>query len=583
MPTMYTIEEHEAQQVKPYIDAKIGTVGNVSGDPKTVSYADIVSIKDGAGVLAKDVSIKIEPVQAGSGTPSPTNVRAISGRSEVTVTRCGKNLVDLSVTELGGIDVNGNYVDSESASLWRMKQNAFINVQPNEKYSCRWTEIGQNPLSVFRIYYYDKDKNYLYRQDFGTEYVKIFTIPSNAYFIKWTTYTVEGHVTLDIVESYQIQIEIGEAATAYEPYAGNDYTIDLGGTIYGGTLDVTSGKLTVDRGYAEFDGSNDENWEWSGNNSLFSISVDNAFIVDNTTQANKYTLNNLFSDTSWANRTGAGSVGLIWGTSKIFLQYSTLGSTISDLKSFLTSNPLQVVYKLATPQVIQLTPTQIRMLAGVNTVYANTGDTQVEYFNASVGNLGEVIGDVQGTVLNEVTTRAQLGAHNLGKKYNGVTSIGITLKDAPDGGNYVNGTATGGGGRLNLKSDNFVLKAGTYSIVGESNDHSKYSAVVLQKIADNSVLGSYLINNGTVDKSQATVTLAADTECYFGFNTSTGTAYGTDTFIIYPMVKLADDKDDTFYPYSKSNVELTEDISSLKSIVAASSDFADFKTRIANL
>lgn len=159
---------------------------------------------------------------------------------------------------------------------------------------------------------------------------------------------------------------------------------------------------------------------------------------------------------------------------------------------------------------------------------------------------------------DEVSARAALGAHNLGKKYNGVTSIGITLKDAPDGGNYVNGTAASGGGRLNLKSDNFVLKAGTYSIVGESNDHSKYSSVVLQKTSDNSVLGSYLISNGTVDKSQATVTLAADTECYFGFNTSTGTAYGTDTFIIYPMVKLADDKDDTFYPYAMTNRELTE-------------------------
>lgn len=183
---------------------------------------------------------------------------------------------------------------------------------------------------------------------------------------------------------------------------------------------------------------------------------------------------------------------------------------------------------------------------------SSTNPVQNKVITTDLNNVKQALSD-------EVVTRAKLGAHNLGKKYkDGVASAGITIKDAPDGGNYVNNTSTGSGGRLVLKSDNFVLKAGTYSIVGESNDHSKYSSVVLQKTSDSSVLGSYLISNGAVDKSQATFTLAEDTECYFGFNTSTGVAYGTNTFIIYPMVKLADDKDDTFYPYAMTNKELTD-------------------------
>jgi hypothetical protein len=54
----------------------------------------------------------------------------------------------------------------------------------------------------------------------------------------------------------------------------------------------------------------------------------------------------------------------------------------------------------------------------------------------------------------------------------------------------------------------------------------------------------------------------------------------------YPMIRLASDPDDTYQPYAMTNRELTEkkiNIADLKTVVSASSDFADFKTRIASL
>lgn len=56
--------------------------------------------------------------------------------------------------------------------------------------------------------------------------------------------------------------------------------------------------------------------------------------------------------------------------------------------------------------------------------------------------------------------------------------------------------------------------------------------------------------------------------------------------VFYPMIKLASDPDSTFTPYAMTNRELTQaklDVTQLKTVVAASSDFADFKTRIAAL
>ena len=55
---------------------------------------------------------------------------------------------------------------------------------------------------------------------------------------------------------------------------------------------------------------------------------------------------------------------------------------------------------------------------------------------------------------------------------------------------------------------------------------------------------------------------------------------------VYPMLRLATDTDDTYVPYAMTNRELTEkkiNIADLKTVVSASSDFADFQTRIASL
>ena len=40
------------------------------------------------------VKVSWEPVQEGSGDPSPDNIRPITGRDAVSVTRCGKNIVE---------------------------------------------------------------------------------------------------------------------------------------------------------------------------------------------------------------------------------------------------------------------------------------------------------------------------------------------------------------------------------------------------------------------------------------------------------------------------------------------------------
>lgn len=98
------------------------------------------------------------------------------------------------------------------------------------------------------------------------------------------------------------------------------YTVTFGsaGTVYGGTLDVTTGKLTV-------------------------------------TMANIASYNGETLPGAWISDRDVYAVGTT----------PTIGA--------------QVVYELATPLVYHLTPVEIRTLTGQNTIWADTGEVTVKY------------------------------------------------------------------------------------------------------------------------------------------------------------------------------------------------------------
>ena len=53
--------------------------------------------------------------------------------------------------------------------------------------------------------------------------------------------------------------------------------------------------------------------------------------------------------------------------------------TSADVNTWLTNNNVQIIYKLATPIEVDLTPTEITTLLGTNNMWADTGDIEVEY------------------------------------------------------------------------------------------------------------------------------------------------------------------------------------------------------------
>ena len=149
------------------------------------------------------------------------------------------------------------------------------------------------------------------------------------------------------------------------------YPITFPQAVYGGELDAVSGVLKVTHGYFVFDGSNDEDWEQSGDNRM-RASISGSYAEGYTRIA------------VTANRGvfGTGSaVGTIFLSNRSLYYYQPTDiTTVSAFRSWLASNNLQVVYPLATPIEITLDKTTIKTLLGTNTIWMSAdGTIQCDY------------------------------------------------------------------------------------------------------------------------------------------------------------------------------------------------------------
>ena len=147
---------------------------------------------------------------------------------------------------------------------------------------------------------------------------------------------------------------------------GSTNTINLPQTVYGGVLDVVSGKLTVTHKYWMENGSGDWQYASSGGTRFYigGVSTD-AKNVSTNGWSNYGKLTDSFINN-----------GIVVGSNGRINLCGSVASAFADvnaLKTALASTPLQVVYELATPTEIQLTPTEVKTLIGQNNIWSDAG------------------------------------------------------------------------------------------------------------------------------------------------------------------------------------------------------------------
>lgn len=308
----------------------------------------------------KNLRVTMEPIQEGSGDPSPDNIRPITGRESVTVTRTGINVWDEEwvngfINDSGVFRARNDIVGTKNA----------IPVRPNTTY--RFVRSVQGFVT-----YWKKEHAYnaLVASDFISgvslaSSVTTFTTPEDCYAVHFNLSAAYG-------SSYGHDVSVNYPSTDTEYHASEGIdtaTIQLGQTVYGGTVDVTTGVMTVGMAMVDLG-----TLTWIYRQSNLSMETTLADVKSGT---NVYAISSMYKNnnkaTSWASLVN-GEFTIRNGILRI------RDETYNDAVSFKAAmSGVQLCYELATPIEITLDPVTLSTLKGQNNVWSDADSVTVEY------------------------------------------------------------------------------------------------------------------------------------------------------------------------------------------------------------
>ena len=152
------------------------------------------------------------------------------------------------------------------------------------------------------------------------------------------------------------------------------YTIQIGSTVYGGEYDARTGVLTVTHGISTFKGLNEEGWNISGEG------TSRRFRIELNGSNNTQSISDRFSWVSSNN--GVWGKFRIASNSLLLLDNTSVMADVSALKTWLSNNNASFVYPLAEPFDIPLGGINLLTQEGQNNIFADCGDTTLEYLKA---------------------------------------------------------------------------------------------------------------------------------------------------------------------------------------------------------
>ena len=362
-------EAGEAADAKAVGDALDGISSQV--EVTGTASGAIATFTDGADMPAKSVIVNIEPQQSGSGTPSPENVRQISGWESVSVDVCGKNFLNLlDFAPNGEYSADGSSFTAPAAvstnpiRLFNQPTNITVSFS-----SCATSINGLR----FRFFNEDTVLGQYNILASGDSY----TI-NNCTHVAITHGSAGGNPWT--ITEPMIRLASDTDAT-FAPYNGHTTTTPLGRTVYGGTLDVVSGVLTVDR--AIVDGGS-LNWTYWYDSYFYAI------VTGKTADTTTDIMCDIYPTTNGATGTN-GIFNVVANKTIAYICDTELSHDASGAAALETKlSGHSIAYKLATPQTYTLTGQEINTLLGDNNVWADCGDVEVVYvrdLNIAINNL----------------------------------------------------------------------------------------------------------------------------------------------------------------------------------------------------
>lgn len=316
------------------------------------------------------VKVSWKPTQEGEGDPSPDNIRPITGRDAVSVTWCGKNLLDLGDAYVHGYNITG--------------MPNFL--KPNTTYSYTVRKSGGIAFAAYimnNVHSNEADKQLRLTTGYVNEgATQTFTTPADMkeypYFILAGSKIGIG----DIYPDVEFQLELGSSATPYEPYTGSTTDIALPETVYGGEVDAVSSEGQETWKMLTLDGT--EEWRKSNNN-YYEVAYRDLGIPSSTNDitaaklsqhADRYIIDNPYANTLADKCVWVYSTPL-YSFANLRIKHEAEQSTLETWRAYLAAQyaagtPVQICYKLAEPVPFNAAGAQpIPALSGVNTLYTD--------------------------------------------------------------------------------------------------------------------------------------------------------------------------------------------------------------------
>lgn len=321
------------------------------------------------------IKVSWEPTQAGSGTPSPTNIRPITGRESVTLNRYGKNMLDMSRVRIAEpayglivasdgdiITINGTATHTGTLSFEILR-------------------VGQPELNGTNVKIQAFCSKGVISGIYGLRTKSESAIAVIMHLVEGTSYDVVFRVTVS-----------AETLAEYVPYDSNStsQTLTLSSTIYGGSVDVATA-------------TGEETWQL--------LPLDGNTVKFASSAAGDY----------W-NLPAGSAPGIVYGGPESTLcshfhqvfsgnpngflytkpeRFTGTFDTIDALNAYISAQyaagtPVTIAYKLAAPTHYQVTGIgEVTALAGVNTISTDADQVTVTWHEAVRADVKDV--QVNGT------------------------------------------------------------------------------------------------------------------------------------------------------------------------------------------
>ena len=326
---------------------------------------DIVGIA--VYINANDFSITEFMIRLSSAT-DPTyapyeNICPISGWTGVQVIRTGKNLLP-------------NLKFQNAPSTVGIGQTEYVSSNQKIYLSAGTYTLSTVTTASGRCFYKKKGgTNTAIGSSSQVNPNGTFTITETGFYAFWI-YNGNGFSADDLIS---FQLEKSTTATEYEPYNGTIFPISWEsetGTVYGGKLDVLTGELTVDKAMVDL---RTLNWTYTSDTD-FGYNFFTCSSFTNRKRGSVYLICDRYATASGGRNTMTSDAMIssynATNSQSICIRddrYTTVSDFIASLDG------AQLVYELATPTTIQLTPHEVKSLLGQNNIFADTGDIDIEY------------------------------------------------------------------------------------------------------------------------------------------------------------------------------------------------------------